>query len=52
MVQAFEVLTDWDKRESYNQELQHALISGDDDYTGASPVELCMPWAQKIQFTA
>ncbi|KAK9802827.1 hypothetical protein WJX73_003578 [Symbiochloris irregularis] len=32
--EAFEVLTDWDKRESYNQELQHALISGDDDYTG------------------
>lgn len=37
LLQAFEVLTDWDKRESYNQELQHALISGDDDYTGKTP---------------
>ena len=35
-MQAFEVLTDWDKRESYNQELQHALVSGDDDYTGVA----------------
>ena len=33
--QAFEVLTDLDRRVTYNQELQAALTAGDDDYTGA-----------------
>lgn len=32
--QAFQVLTDYDKRYVYNEELQEALTAGDDDYTG------------------
>lgn len=32
--EAFQVLTDYDKRYVYNEELQEALTAGDDDYTG------------------